>query len=174
MKILCTTSKLGTALLFLVCLHSSHRPSSSPCPTSSGSNVSQDYTSRIKLHNKLFWAGNVQEIYFGKSYEKQRRTADVSNGQTFPVWPWVCTLAQSLDNILQHRAKGNNGSFDPTAVLVSANTQKADSNSFQHHLHPKTPKNFFILCPWLSMAIIQHLLLSHWRQRSKILTRGTE
>lgn len=117
MKILCTTSKLGTALLFLVCLHSSHRPSSSPCPTSSGSNVSQDYTSRIKLHNKLFWAGNVQEIYFGKSYEKQRRTADVSNGQTFRVWPWVCTLAQSLDNILQHCAKGNNGSFDPTAVL---------------------------------------------------------
>lgn len=53
MKILCTASKLGTAL-FLVHLHSSHPPSSSPCPTSSGSNVSQDCASRIKPHNELF------------------------------------------------------------------------------------------------------------------------
>lgn len=143
--------------------------SSSACPTSSGSSVSQDYTSWIKPHNKLFWAAKVQEIYFGKSYEKQRRTADVSNRQTFPVWPWVCTLDQSLDNILQHCAKGNNG-----FLLVSKNSGRADSDSFQLHLYPKTPKIFFILCPWLSVAIIQHLHLSHWRQRSKIFRRGME
>lgn len=170
MKIFCTASKLGTAL-FLVHLHFSRPPSSSLYPTSSGSNVSQDYISQIEPHNKLFWAGRVQEIYLGKSSERQRRTAGVSNGLTFSVWLWACALDQSVDNILQHHAKGNNGSLDPCAALVSANPGRADPNSFQPHAHPKMPKNFFILCPWLSMAIIQHLHLSHWRQISKILTR---
>lgn len=80
----------------------------------------------------------------------------------------VSPLDQSLDNILQHCAKGSNGSFDTSAALVSAGSGRANSNSFQPHFRPKTPKNFFILCPWLSMAII-HLHLSHWRQRSKTL-----
>lgn len=107
MEIFCPTSKLGTAL-FLVCLDSSHPPSSSPCPTSSGNNVSQDYTPRIKPHNKVFWARNVREVNFGKSPEEQRRTADVSNRQMFPVWPWVCTLDQSLAQRWRMLFEGNN------------------------------------------------------------------
>lgn len=107
MKVFRTASKLGTAL-FLVYLRSSYPPSSSPCPTSSGSNVSQDHTSQTEPHNKQCWAGNVQAEYFGKLYGEQRRTADVSNRQKLPVWPWVCALDRSLDNILHHCAKGNN------------------------------------------------------------------
>lgn len=111
MKIFCPASKLGTAL-FLVCLGSSHPPSSSPCPTSSGSNVSQDYTPRIKPHNKVFWASNVREVNFGKLYEEQRRTADVSNRQMFPVWPSVCTLGHSLAQRWRMLSKGNNSGLE--------------------------------------------------------------
>lgn len=62
---------------------------------------------KTKPHHKECWAGNVQEEYFGKLYGEQKRTADVSNRQKLPVWPWVCTPDQSLDNILHHCARGN-------------------------------------------------------------------
>lgn len=147
MKIFCPASKLGTAL-FLVCLGSSHPPSSSPCPTSSGSNVSQDYTPRIKPHNKVFWASNVREVNFGKLYEEQRRTADVSNRQMFPVWPSVCTLGHSLAQRWRMLSKGNNSGLEiifahlliPVLCWYLQTLGELTTNPFQPQPHPKTPR----------------------------------